>query len=123
KNRIRCRIYAPIGEHKDLLAYLVRRLLENGANSSFINQLGDKHTSLERLVTDPVALLREKAAASTAPMALPEQIYGPRRKNSRGLDLGYYQHVARLYEGLGQYVNHHWAATGIISGKAAGGQP
>src|SRR3546814_13820953 len=50
----RCRIYAPVGGHKDLLAYLVRRLLENGANSSFVHQLADEHKSDEELLADPV---------------------------------------------------------------------
>ncbi|MBI1275094.1 bifunctional proline dehydrogenase/L-glutamate gamma-semialdehyde dehydrogenase PutA [bacterium] len=119
KAQIRCRIYAPIGVHKDLLAYLVRRLLENGANSSFINQLGDKNTSLERLIADPVSLHREKASQPPY-IPLPVEMYGPKRPNSKGVDLGYYLHIERLYEGLGQQGDRYWQATGLIDGKPVG---
>ncbi|MEJ8855073.1 L-glutamate gamma-semialdehyde dehydrogenase [Variovorax robiniae] len=77
------RVYAPVGQHKDLLAYLVRRLLENGANSSFVNQLGDDHVPMDELLASPLHLTTE----STLP--LPEWLYGPApaRRNSTGLDL------------------------------------
>ncbi len=76
-----CRVYAPVGEHRDLLAYLVRRLLENGANSSFVHQLADEHVSAEQLLASPLA-------ASTAPaLPLPLALYGAGRANSVGVDL------------------------------------
>ena len=76
-----CRVYAPVGEHRDLLAYLVRRLLENGANSSFVHQLADEMVSAEELLASPLA-------ASTAPaLALPVALYGAGRANSTGADL------------------------------------
>jgi RHH-type proline utilization regulon transcriptional repressor/proline dehydrogenase/delta 1-pyrroline-5-carboxylate dehydrogenase len=77
------RIYAPVGQHKDLLAYLVRRLLENGANSSFVNQLGDESIGMDALLVSP---LRFDARPS---FPLPPWLYGPApaRPNSRGLDL------------------------------------
>lgn len=77
------RIYAPVGRHKDLLAYLVRRLLENGANSSFVNQLGDESIGLDELLVSPLWL------DSRAALPLPADLYGPppARRNSRGLDL------------------------------------
>ena len=78
---IPCRIYAPVGEHRDLLAYLVRRLLENGANSSFVHQLADEHVSAEVLLASP---LRATAASN---LPLPPHLYGPRRRNSSGVDL------------------------------------
>ena len=76
-----CRVYAPVGEHRDLLAYLVRRLLENGANSSFVHQLADEAVSAEVLLASPLA-------ASTA-LALPQPValYGQSRRNSTGADL------------------------------------
>jgi RHH-type proline utilization regulon transcriptional repressor/proline dehydrogenase/delta 1-pyrroline-5-carboxylate dehydrogenase len=76
-----CRIYAPVGAHRDLLAYLVRRLLENGANSSFVNQIVDEARPISDLVADPIA------ATATAPQILPEplDIFAP-RQNSRGMD-------------------------------------
>ncbi|WP_427914472.1 L-glutamate gamma-semialdehyde dehydrogenase [Ramlibacter sp. MMS24-I3-19] len=76
-----CRIYAPVGKHRDLLAYLVRRLLENGANSSFVHQLADESVGLDRLLQSPLH-------ASPAPaLPLPADLYGPSRRNSEGMDL------------------------------------
>ena len=83
---IRLRAYAPIGGHDELLPYLVRRLLENGANSSFVHDLLDDEVPPETLVADPVA----KLAAAPGPhprIPLPEEIYGAERKNSLGIDL------------------------------------
>ena len=78
---IPCRIYAPVGEHRDLLAYLVRRLLENGANSSFVHQLADEHVSAEELLASPLH-------AETVPsQPLPVDLYGAARRNSMGVDL------------------------------------
>ena len=79
--RIPCRVYAPVGEHRDLLAYLVRRLLENGANSSFVHQLADEHVSAEQLLASPLQPSTEAA------LPLPPQLYGAQRLNSTGADL------------------------------------
>ena len=80
-----CRVYAPVGGHRDLLAYLVRRLLENGANSSFVHQVGDPDVPLERLVVDPLdALPRPYAPHPRVPK--PRDLF-PDRRNSRGVDL------------------------------------
>ena len=76
-----CRVYAPVGEHKDLLAYLVRRLLENGANTSFVHQLADPSVGLDTLLASPLRLEPQPS------LPLPAQIYGPARRNSQGLDL------------------------------------
>jgi RHH-type transcriptional regulator, proline utilization regulon repressor / proline dehydrogenase / delta 1-pyrroline-5-carboxylate dehydrogenase len=78
---IACRVYAPVGRHRDLLAYLVRRLLENGANNSFVHQLADESVGMDQLLVSPLRL----QSASSLP--LPPQLYGPQRKNSLGLDL------------------------------------
>ena len=78
---IACRVYAPVGAHKDLLAYLVRRLLENGANSSFVNQLADESVGMEELLISPLRL----EAESSQP--LPLALFGAARQNSTGLDL------------------------------------
>ena len=75
------RVYAPVGEHRDLLAYLVRRLLENGANSSFVHQLADEHVSAAVLLASPLA----PSSAPAFPM--PRALYGPSRANSVGVDL------------------------------------
>lgn len=77
------RVYAPVGQHKDLLAYLVRRLLENGANSSFVNQLGDESIGMDELLVSPLWL------ETKASLPMPHALYGPppARRNSAGVDL------------------------------------
>ena len=78
---IACRVYAPVGAHKDLLAYLVRRLLENGANSSFVHQLADESVAINELLISPLRLEGESS------LPLPLDLFGAARKNSAGLDL------------------------------------
>ena len=89
-----CRIYAPVGTHETLLAYLVRRLLENGANTSFVNRVANQDIALESLVEDPVAAVRALAASEGGVVgmphpgiALPAQLLGPQRRNAAGTDL------------------------------------
>lgn len=81
-----CRVYAPVGSHRDLLPYLVRRLLENGANTSFVNQIIDQHASLDELVGDPCARINTVAGRPHPRIPLPVNIYGDARLNSRGID-------------------------------------
>jgi RHH-type proline utilization regulon transcriptional repressor/proline dehydrogenase/delta 1-pyrroline-5-carboxylate dehydrogenase len=81
------RIYAPVGSHKELLAYLVRRLLENGANSSFVNRIADEQVSLDELVRDPVAELASLNPKRNPRIILPREVFGTERHNSAGLDL------------------------------------
>ena len=79
---ISCRVYAPVGQHRDLLAYLVRRLLENGANSSFVHQLADESVGMDQLLVSPLRL------QSQSSLPLPPELYGRRSaRNSMGLDL------------------------------------
>ena len=78
---LRCRVYAPVGAHRDLLAYLVRRLLENGANSSFVHQLADGSVGMDHLLASPLL------PASPSALPLPLAVYGPVRPNSAGRDL------------------------------------
>lgn len=86
QHSVNCRIYAPVGAHKDLLAYLVRRLLENGANSSFVNRLVDQHLSIATVIADPIATLAKLDSKPHPSIPLPKNIYG-RRINSMGLNL------------------------------------
>ena len=81
------RIYAPVGSHKELLAYLVRRLLENGANSSFVNRIADEQVGLDELVKDPVADLEALEPKRNPKIILPREIFGEQRRNSAGVDL------------------------------------
>ncbi|WP_373476016.1 L-glutamate gamma-semialdehyde dehydrogenase [Sphingorhabdus sp.] len=82
-----CRTYAPVGGHRDLLAYLVRRLLENGANSSFVHQLADQSVSEDELLADPVEKVMAVGGTGHPAIALPADMFQPERVNSQGLDL------------------------------------
>ncbi len=82
-----CRIYAPVGGHRDLLAYLVRRLLENGANSSFVHQLADEEVSEDELLADPVEKVMEVGGTRHPAIRLPSELFAPERLNSEGMDL------------------------------------
>ena len=93
-----CRIYAPVGTHETLLAYLVRRLLENGANTSFVNRIADPGVPIDELVADPVEVARRIVPPGTAhpKIALPCELFGDERRNSMGLDLNSEQQLAAL---------------------------
>ncbi|WP_274628554.1 bifunctional proline dehydrogenase/L-glutamate gamma-semialdehyde dehydrogenase PutA [Arvimicrobium flavum] len=83
----RCRIYAPVGAHSDLLAYLVRRLLENGANSSFVHQITDTDVRVEDIVRDPLTAIETHGPAENPSIPRPASIFGAGRRNSRGWDI------------------------------------
>jgi RHH-type transcriptional regulator, proline utilization regulon repressor / proline dehydrogenase / delta 1-pyrroline-5-carboxylate dehydrogenase len=89
---VSCRVYAPVGEYRDLLAYLVRRLLENGANTSFLHRLADPSIPVSDLLRSPLQV------ASDPALPLPTQIYGPARRNSRGIDVTSRSDMASLIE-------------------------
>ncbi|MBG3036743.1 trifunctional transcriptional regulator/proline dehydrogenase/L-glutamate gamma-semialdehyde dehydrogenase [Proteus mirabilis] len=101
-----CRIYAPVGTHETLLAYLVRRLLENGANTSFVNRIADTTISLDELVADPVkeinkiAQIEGQIGLSHPKIPLPMQLYGDERKNSPGIDMSNEHRLASLSSAL-----------------------
>ncbi|MDO5090547.1 MAG: bifunctional proline dehydrogenase/L-glutamate gamma-semialdehyde dehydrogenase PutA [Cardiobacteriaceae bacterium] len=110
--KVASRIYAPVGTHRDLLSYLVRRLLENGANSSFVNHVSDESVSVEALVIDPVAQAAANAPRRNANIPLPTGIFAP-RVNSQGLDLTFppvYQRVDAILQ------PGDWRATSLIAG-------
>ncbi len=114
---IPCRIYAPVGTHKDLLSYLVRRLLENGANSSFINRLADPQISLETIIADPVARMDKLTHKPHPYIPLPENIYGHERKNSQGVDLSNMQTLNELKTAMDKVATKQYQSGPIISGK------
>ncbi len=107
-----CRIYAPVGTHESLLAYLVRRLLENGANASFVSRIADPAISIDEIVADPVARLRaQDATPPGAGLPLPPAMLGE-RLNSAGLDLADEPTLVRLAAGLGpEATRRHEAGT------------
>ena len=97
-----CRIYAPVGTHETLLAYLVRRLLENGANSSFVHRILDPQVAIAELIADPVQVASDivPVGAPHPQILLPRALFGAERANSMGLDLGDEQQLAQLSESL-----------------------
>ncbi len=107
-----CRVYAPVGSHETLLAYLVRRLLENGANTSFVNRIADPSVAMDDLVADPVAQARaiEPIGAPHEKIAAPRDLYAPDRLNSRGLDFSDEQRLAELAAGLAASAETPWRA-------------
>ena len=106
---IKCRIYAPIGVHEDLLPYLVRRLLENGANSSFVNRLADESISIAELSEDPAEILT-KQKITKYQLPLPADLYQPGRINSKGMSWSHYSDLAELSLGLGHAKQKKWQA-------------
>ncbi|MDE0879213.1 MAG: proline dehydrogenase family protein, partial [Sphingomonas bacterium] len=86
-NGYHCRIYAPVGGHRDLLAYLVRRLLENGANSSFVHQLADEGLSDAEILADPVSKIADVGGTRHPSIPLPRDLFSPGHRNSMGIDL------------------------------------
>ncbi len=105
-----CRVYAPVGGHEDLLAYLVRRLLENGANSSFVNRIIDKNVPVEDLISDPVQELKQYAIKPHPQIPLPQNIYGNTRFNSMGIDLTNYDELTTLGVAMKTAESFKWEA-------------
>jgi len=119
-----CRIYAPVGTHETLLAYLVRRLLENGANTSFVNRIADEAVPVDELVADPVALVRARNPDLLPHdrIRLPRELYGPGRANSMGIDLSNEECLAALAAGVAESARTGWTAQpagGPLDGAAA----
>ncbi|NQE50565.1 trifunctional transcriptional regulator/proline dehydrogenase/L-glutamate gamma-semialdehyde dehydrogenase [Herbaspirillum rubrisubalbicans] len=112
-----CRIYAPVGSHQTLLAYLVRRLLENGANSSFVNQIVDEAVPLERLVADPIETVRAQGGVPHPAIALPHLLYGQERKNSAGIDLSNEARLQQLGQLFVAMADQQWQAAPLIVGE------
>ena len=119
----RCRIYAPVGAHHDLLAYLVRRLLENGANSSFVNQIVDESVTPEEIARDPIAVIEGLGGAVANPrIAAPVDLFMPERRNSKGWDLTDPLAMAAIEAEREQFRTSVWEAGPLIAGKAAGAE-
>ncbi|MBE1301390.1 MAG: bifunctional proline dehydrogenase/L-glutamate gamma-semialdehyde dehydrogenase PutA [Alteromonadaceae bacterium] len=104
-DHVQCRVYAPVGEHEDLLAYLVRRLLENGANSSFVNAIVDESKPVEELLPDPVEKLQDLRTKRNNAILFPIDLYGEERDNSKGMDLTDINQLMPLKENLDAWVN------------------
>ena len=118
-----CRIYAPVGGHEDLLGYLVRRLLENGANTSFVNRIADDELPVSEIIADPVEIAeRERVAGFTAGlMPRPREIFGASRKASAGLTLSELSVRRPLIDGIVKTLKTPFEAGPIVNGRATTG--
>ncbi|WP_170331520.1 bifunctional proline dehydrogenase/L-glutamate gamma-semialdehyde dehydrogenase PutA [Ruegeria arenilitoris] len=114
KQNTRCRIYAPVGAHRDLLAYLVRRLLENGANSSFVNQIVDENVPPEEVASDPFEAIAEPAK----PLPTGPELFEPERVNSKGFDLQHTPTLDMIDAARDRFRAHHWYAQPLLSDNA-----
>ena len=125
KLAVPCRIYAPVGSHEDLLAYLVRRLLENGANSSFVNRIQDEALPLEEIVADPVAKAERLDPVPHPRIPLPRHLFegveAGARLNSAGLDLADPLAVAELGQAMQRHAATPWQAAPLLGGFAQAG--
>ncbi len=118
----RTRIYAPVGVHEDLLAYLVRRLLENGANSSFVNQLLDENVPVAELVGDPIAVTERLPSIPHKHIPLPPGLFGSSRANSKGWNINQPLMATELQTGMDAFRTHQWSAHPLIDGAAVAGK-
>ncbi|KPH79897.1 bifunctional proline dehydrogenase/L-glutamate gamma-semialdehyde dehydrogenase PutA [Bosea vaviloviae] len=117
-----CRTYAPVGGHQDLLAYLVRRLLENGANSSFVSVSGDPDVPVAQLLVPPADIIGNAGAARHRRIPLPADLFGPSRKNSAGVELGHAESLDALLAEIKAASAKPFPEGGpIIDGEAMGG--
>ena len=110
------RVYAPVGSHEDLLAYLVRRLLENGANTSFVNQLMDERVPVSRLTEDPLIQVQSMTQLANPDVPLPSQMLGA-RLNSTGLDIHDPLEAEQLLKSLASLKSTRWTSAPIVSGQ------
>jgi RHH-type proline utilization regulon transcriptional repressor/proline dehydrogenase/delta 1-pyrroline-5-carboxylate dehydrogenase len=116
-----CRVYAPVGQHRDLLAYLVRRLLENGANSSFVALAADRTVPISRLLTRPQKSIETPQRARHKDVPLPIDLYRPMRRNSAGIEFGDRKAVAKLLGEIAAAGLPRKPAVPILAGKARPG--
>jgi len=103
-----CRVYAPVGAHKELLPYLVRRLLENGANTSFVNRIVDESMTPEEVVSDPLVELETLSGIPHPKIPLPINLYGNSRQNSKGLNLASTDVLSGLHQAYANSKKNQW---------------
>jgi RHH-type proline utilization regulon transcriptional repressor/proline dehydrogenase/delta 1-pyrroline-5-carboxylate dehydrogenase len=116
-----CRVYAPVGSHEDLLPYLVRRLLENGSNTSFVNRILDESIPVEEIVKDPIETALEHDCRPHSGIPAPGDIFLPERPNSKGVNLADHNAAAELLADMNKVEETEYKAHPIIGGKAMGG--
>jgi RHH-type proline utilization regulon transcriptional repressor/proline dehydrogenase/delta 1-pyrroline-5-carboxylate dehydrogenase len=116
-----CRVYAPVGQHEDLLPYLVRRLLENGSNTSFVNRIVDEEAPLDAIVADPVALVASLEQIPHPRIPLPRDLYGDTRRNSNGVNLADPAELGPLAQAMGGSLGRPRAAGPLVGGERISG--
>jgi RHH-type proline utilization regulon transcriptional repressor/proline dehydrogenase/delta 1-pyrroline-5-carboxylate dehydrogenase len=116
-----CRVYAPVGSHEDLLPYLVRRLLENGANTSFVNRIVDESVDVEDIVADPLDIVRAGQAKPHPRIPSPLDIFQPERKNSRGMNFPDRRPTADTLDAMQNALQHKLTASPIVGGRDLAG--
>jgi len=118
-----CRVYAPVGEHEDLLPYLVRRLLENGSNTSFVNRISDEGLPVEEVVADPIETVSHARPLAHPRIPLPRDLYGPDRVNSKGVNLANESEVLDLARRMQPFARSRWDVEPILASglQGAGG--
>ncbi len=112
-----CRVYAPVGTHQDLLAYLVRRLLENGANSSFVHRITDKSVSADELIQDPIAHTAQWADKKHPKIPLPKDLFASERPNSQGVDFTNPEITEGIMQSIKLRQNQSFEACPVIGGR------
>lgn len=113
QGKIPCRIYAPVGHYQELLPYLVRRLLENGANTSFINQVENADIAIEQVLADPV----DQVKAVDNKFVLPKDLYAPQRINSSGKNLADLDALHKIQLALEAFNTCRWQAAPLVNGQ------
>ena len=116
-----CRVYAPVGNHEDLLPYLVRRLLENGSNSSFVNRIVNENEPIDAIIADPVRTVDAFESCVHPRIPQPLDIYMPERRNSAGVHLVNGSVLATMAERMERVSHRPWVAVPLLSGEEAGG--
>ncbi len=117
-----CRVYAPVGSHEDLLPYLVRRLLENGANTSFVNRIIDVSIDVQDIVADPIDVTRAGASKPHPRIPSPLDIFQPERRNSRGLNLPDRRLLAASLDAMQKASSSERSASAIVDGRSMQGK-
>jgi len=123
KMNLPCRVYAPVGNHEDLLPYLVRRLLENGSNTSFVNRIVDEEAPIDAIVADPVDTVSALKSIRHPRIPRPADIFGAERKNSRGMLLDDPIQLATLGSAMSGVGSTPRSAGPLVGGKLLKGKP
>ena len=117
-----CRVYAPVGSHEDLLPYLVRRLLENGANTSFVNRIVDESVEVHDIVKDPIEAARDSDGSPHPAIPSPIDLFGSERRNSAGINLPDRQVSAELLAAMDAAMEAPRSAAPVVGGETRGGE-